>query len=720
MDRRRRRRTCPHRRSDPARPGLQEGFSDPGDHLAMDESHPASAMAHPAPEPAPRWVLPALAGVGGLAAFLYLWNVTISGYGNTYYAMAAQAAAQDWTAFFFGSLDAGNFITLDKPPLSTWVMGLSVRLFGLSSASVLAPQALAGVATVLVVFAAVRRSFGPVGGIVAALVVALTPAAVLIFRYDNPDAILTLLVVLAAYAFVRSLEAGSWRWVLLAAALVGAGFMAKYLQAWMVLPAFAVTYLVAAPGAIGRRLGQLAAAAATVMVTSLWWVAVVDAIPPSARPYIGGSDTNSALDLLLGYNGLGRLLGEAPGGMGRGPGGSPFGGEPGILRLFNEQFDGQVAWLVPFALIALGAGLWLTRRAPRTDARRAGYLLWGAWFLTHALVFSFMSGIVHPYYSVILAPAIGALVGAGIVDLWAWRARSLVGGVVLGAAVATTAILAVVLLARTPDFVPWLGPAVAVSGIVVAVLLALPAGQVPRRLATVAVVLAVLVAVAGPAAYSAATIDRAIAGGDPQVGPASASVGGLPTGFLGGSADGDRPPGDGPYGGGLPPGGFLGGVGAIPGGAGELPGGNDGAGFSRGGAGASPGGAGGDFAVLGSELTDYLIANRGNATWLLAVQSANGASPIQLATGIPVMAMGGFSGGDATPTLEQLQGYVQSGELRFVMPGGRGNVRGPGGAPGSSNESSSIADWVAAACTPVQLGSGSAASGMYDCAGAAD
>ena len=333
-------------------------------------------------EPSPRWVMPALVGVGGLAAFLYLWNVTVSGYGNTYYAMAAQAAAQDWAAFLFGSLDAGNFITLDKPPLSTWVMGLAVRLFGLGPASVLVPQALAGVATVLVVFAVARRSFGPLAGVIAALVTALTPAAVLIFRYDNPDAILTLLLVLSAYALVRSLEAGSWRWVLLAAALVGAGFMAKYLQAWMVLPAFAATYLVAAPGGVGRRLAQLAAAAATVATTSLWWVALVDAIPASARPYIGGSETNSALDLLLGYNGLGRLFGEGPGGFGRGPGGSPFGGEPGVLRLLNEQFDGQVAWLLPFALVALVAGLWLTRRAVRTDARRAGYLLWGLWLLT--------------------------------------------------------------------------------------------------------------------------------------------------------------------------------------------------------------------------------------------------------------------------------------------------------------------------------------------------
>ena len=630
-------------------------------------------------------MLPALLGVGAIAAILYLWNLAISGYGNTYYAMAAQAASQDWVAFFFGSLDAGNFISLDKPPLSTWIMGLSVRLFGLSSLSVLMPQAIAGVATVLIVFAAVRRSFGPAAGIVAALVTALTPAAVIIFRYDNPDAILTLLLVLAAYALVRSLEAGSWRWVVLSAALVGAGFLAKYLEAWMVLPAFTITYLVAAPGGVGRRLGQLVVAGVTVLVTSLWWVAIVEAIPASARPYIGGSETNSALELILGYNGLGRLLGQGPGGAGGGPGGSPFGGEPGLFRLFNDQFDGHVAWLIPFALIAFGTGLWLLRRPPRTDRRRAGYLLWGLWLLTGALLFSFMSGIVHPYYSVVLAPAIGALVGAGIVDLWAWRSRSVAGGVVLGTAVVVTALLAAVLLARTPDFVPWLGPGVAVAGVVTGVLLALPAGRVEPRLDLAAVGLAVAVTLAGPASYALATMDRSIAGGDPQVGPATVrgGLGGLPQG-MGGLAVG--PPGGGsPF----PPGGRP----------------------------------GGGVDSLGSKLVDYLVANRGDATWLAAVPSAHLAGPIQLQAGFPVLAMGGFSGSDPTPTVEQLQAYVRSGELRFVLTGGERGGAVPGGP---AQTQASISRWVAQACTPVQLegtdrgGLSLIGATLHDCAGAAD
>ncbi len=658
-----------------------------------------SPPAETAPAAAgPRWVLPALLGVAGLAAFLYLWNLTVSGWANTYYAMAAQAAAQDWAAFFFGSLDAGNFITLDKPPLSTWVMGLSVRIFGLSSASVLLPQALAGVATVLVLFAAARRSFGPAAGIVVALVTALTPAAVLMFRYDNPDAILTLVLVVAAYALVRSLEAGSWRWVLLAAALVGAGFLAKYLQAWMVLPAFAIVYLVAAPGGLGRRLAQLVVAAATVFGTSLWWVVVVEAIPAASRPFIGGSQANSALDLLLGFDGLGRIFGDRPGGAGGGPGGIPgggipggglsggpagpsFGGEPGLLRLFNDQFGGQIAWLLPLALIALGAGLWLTRRAARTDGRRAGYLLWGLWLLTHVLVFSLMSGILHPYYSVILAPAIGALVGAGVVDLWAWRSRSVVGGLALGTAVAITGLLAAVLLARTPEFVPWLGPGVAVGGCALGVLLALPAGRVPALPATATLGLVVVVALAGPVSYALATMERAIASGDPQVGPATAS---------------DRLPGR-PDGAGGPPGGFPGGgVGGMP-----------------------RGGPGDAVGPLGPDLIDYLVANRGAATWIVAVPSANLAGPIQLEAGAPVMAMGGFSGGDPAPTLEQLKGFVRSGELRFVMPdGARGGFGGPGGSGGTT----AVSSWVAEACSPVSLGGASAgvSAGLYDCAGATD
>jgi 4-amino-4-deoxy-L-arabinose transferase-like glycosyltransferase len=387
------------------------------------------------------WIAVATLGILALAAVGYIVNLTVNGYANTYYSAAAVAGSQSWSAWFFGSIDAGNFVTVDKPPLGTMLLGLSVRIFGLSSWSILLPQALAGVATVGVLMAAVRRSFGSVEAIIAGLVAALTPAAVLIFRYDNPDALLTLLLVVAAYALVRALEAGRLRWVVLAASLVGLGFLTKYLQAYLVLPAFALTWAIAAPGSVRRRIAGLAVALATVIVASGWWVAIVELIPAASRPYIGGSTDNSVIGLVFGYDGLGRIFGQGAGVLGGGGGGG-FSGVPGILRLFNAEFGGQISWLLPLAIGATGLGLWIRRRAPRTDARRAGYLLWGGWLAVHLIVFSFMSGIIHSYYAVILAPAVGALVGAGIMEDWRLRSRTAWGGIVLDAAIVGSAVWA--------------------------------------------------------------------------------------------------------------------------------------------------------------------------------------------------------------------------------------------------------------------------------------
>jgi 4-amino-4-deoxy-L-arabinose transferase-like glycosyltransferase len=340
-------------------------------------------------------------------------------------------------------------------------------------------------------------------------------------------------------------------------------------------------------------------------------------------------------------------------------------------------------------------------------------------------VFSFMSGIVHPYYTVVLAPAIGALTGAGVVDLWAWRGRSAAGGLVLGAAVAVTGIVAAALLGRTPDFVPWLGPAVAVGSIAAGVVLAVPAprvttasaaGRAAAALGAAALAAGIGLALAGPAAYDLATMERALAGGDPQPGPASAagswagrSGGAGPgPGILPGGVPGDVP-GDRPAAGGPPAPGAGGSDGALPG---------------QGGPGGSRRPGVGDGGTLDDGVLAYLVANRGEATWLVAVPSAYVAGPIQLETGIPVMAMGGFSGSDPVPALDQLRAAVRSGALRFVMPGGDGRP-GPGGARGSSDASTAIAAWVTDACVPVAVGGatgapGAAAAAVYDCAGAAD
>jgi 4-amino-4-deoxy-L-arabinose transferase-like glycosyltransferase len=633
------------------------------------------------------WVRPALAGVLVLAAVLYLWNLTVSGYANTYYSAAALAASQSWSAWFFGSFDANNFITVDKPPLGTMLMGLSVRLLGLSSWSVLLPQALAGVATVGVLFVAVKHSFGPAAATIAAVVMALTPAAVLIFRFNNPDALLTLLLVLSAWALLRSLENGSYRWMALAAACVGLGFLTKYLQAYLVLPGYALVFGFSANTTLRRRIVGLGVALAAVLVTSGWWVAIVEMLPAGSKPFIGGSTTGSPLDLIFGYDGLGRIFGGSGPGGGAGGGGG-FSGEVGPLRLFNSEMFGEIAWFIPLSILSLVVGLYRRRWAARTDRALAGYLMWGSWLVVTAIVFSYMSGVIHSYYAVALAPAIAALVGAGIVELWGSHVRVWLGGVAVAIACLGTTWFGATLLDRTPTFAVGLGPvAIVVAASALAVLAAasfprLASRPAIKRVALAAAGVGVLATLLAPAAYALDTTGAAYGGGDPHPGPGTATGFGSPGG--------------------------LGGLGPIGG-----LGGNAGAGASGQIAGGLPGDGGG----LGgnssdSALLSYLVTNRGSASWIVAANSAQEAGSIELATGLPVMAMGGFTGSDPAPTLDQLKSYIASGKLRFVLAsGGIG-----GGGFGGGADSSSRTTWVTSTCKAVNYG-GSAS--LYDCASAA-
>src|SRR5215218_1661229 len=273
----------------------------------------------------PPWARPALPGLLLLTAVLYLWDLSASGWDNSFYAAAAQAGSRSWEAFFFGSSDAANAITVDKPPASLWVVALSVRLFGLSSWSILAPQALMGVATVGVLYVSVKRYAGVAAGLLAGLVLALTPVAALMFRFDNPDALLALLMTVGAWMTLRACEQGRARWILGVGAIVGLAFLTKQLQALLVAPAYGLTYLVAAPKSLGRRLVDLVGALVAMVVTAGWWVAVVELVPATMRPYVGGSQTNSILELTLGYNGLGRLTGNEVGSVGGGGGGGNWG-----------------------------------------------------------------------------------------------------------------------------------------------------------------------------------------------------------------------------------------------------------------------------------------------------------------------------------------------------------------------------------------------------------
>ncbi|MFF4811642.1 ArnT family glycosyltransferase [Micromonospora chersina] len=677
----------------------------------------------PAPPPAepprrdPRWTRPALLGLLLATALLYLWGLGASGWGNAFYSAAVQAGSESWKAFFYGSSDAANSITVDKTPASLWLMALSVRVFGLSGWSILVPQALLGVASVGVLYAAVRRWYGPVAGLLAGAVLAVTPVATLMFRFNNPDALLVFLLVAAAYATVRAVETASTRWITLTGALVGLGFLTKMLQAFLVVPVFAGVYLLAAPTGFWRRIRQLLLSGLAVVVAAGWWVAIVELVPARARPYIGGSQHNSILELTLGYNGLGRITGDeegSVGGAGRmgGGGGGPFSGQTGLLRMFDTEVGGQISWLLPAALILLVAGLWLAGRAARTDRTRAGLLLWGGWLLVTGLIFSFMSGIFHAYYTVALAPAVGALVGIGSTLLWRARTTPAVGGppapgrwyrfaatVILAGALAVTAWWSWHLLGRSADWYPWLRTAVLVVGLAAAALLVL-ADRLPRRVAPVLLALGAAAALAGPVAYSLQTAATAHTGAIPSAGPFV--QGAFGPGGRGGFPGGGRMPGGMEFPGGQFPG-FPGGQSpGFPGGGTGFPGGPNGAGQNGASApgggspqfpgGRSPGGGMGgllDAREPSAELKALLEADADDYTWVAATVGSNNASGYQLATREPVMPIGGFNGSDPSPTLAPFQRYATEGRIHYFIGGG-GFL-----ANGGSNASAEIAGWVA-------------------------
>ncbi|WP_242614326.1 ArnT family glycosyltransferase, partial [Actinomadura roseirufa] len=409
----------------------------------------------------PPWARSALLTLLAATGVLYAWGLGSSGWANAFYSAAVQAGATSWKAFFFGSSDAANAITVDKTPGALWPMALAARVFGVNSWSILLPQALMGVATVAVLYAAVRRRFPAWAALLSGTALALTPVAALMFRFNNPDALLVLLLTLGAYGMVRAQEDASTRWLVFAAACVGTGFLAKMLQAFLVVPGFALVYLVTAPTPVRRRLWQLVLAGGALLVAAGWWVAVVALVPASSRPYIGGSQHNSVMELAFGYNGLGRLNGEETGGLGN------LDRDAGWGRMFGPVIGGQVSWLLPAALVLLAAGSWATRRAPRADPARAALALWGGWLLVTAVTFSLMRGIFHEYYTVALAPAVAALVGTGAAVLWE-RRRTRAGAAILAVAVAVTAVWAFVLLGRTPGWYPWLRPVVVVAGLAAA------------------------------------------------------------------------------------------------------------------------------------------------------------------------------------------------------------------------------------------------------------
>jgi 4-amino-4-deoxy-L-arabinose transferase-like glycosyltransferase len=695
---------------------------------------PPSALPAEVVDPegrSPRWARLALLALLVTTAGTYLWNLAASGYGNSFYAAAVEAGSKSWKAMFFGSLDPSNFITVDKPPAALWVMDLSARIFGFNTWSVMVPGVLEGVAAVALLYAAVRRVTNPTAGLVAGAVLAATPVAALMFRFDNPDALLVLLLVGAAYCMTRAIEAAGTKWLLAVGTLLGFAFLTKMMQAFTVVPAFGLAYLIAAPTSLRRRALQLLGSLGALVVAGGWWVAIVSLVPAADRPFIDGSPDNSIWNLIFVYNGFGRLSGSGTGG------GSNFSGTAGVFRLFNDAMGGQASWLLPAALVGLVAVLVARRRAPRTDKVRAAAIIWGGWLLVTGAVFSYGKGVIHTYYTVALAPAIAALVAIGAHQLWKERER-IWARVVAAGAVLLTAGWAWALLDRTPSWNPALRWLVVLTGVVGAALL-LGAPAVLRRGRYAGIAIAAFVGVAcltGPVAYAADTIGTAHTGSIPTAGPASAQgLGGAGSpgggaGLRGGGTAGGRPTGGSTTGRPASGSGFPGGTApkAGKGGASGLPsstrssgsgatesarsaagdratgtnaaGGrsSEATGSSRTQGGMTPGaGGGGGGATTSAALVRALESDASHYKWVAAVEGSQSAASIELATsGDPVMAIGGFNGEGGNLSLSAFKAYVAKGEIHYYIAGSSGG--------GGGRSSSAITDWVASHFTAKTIG----------------
>jgi 4-amino-4-deoxy-L-arabinose transferase-like glycosyltransferase len=610
-----------------------------------------------------RWSLTALL-IG--SAVLYMWDLGAQGWANAFYSAAAQAGSQSWKAFLFGSSDAANSITVDKPPMSLWPMALSVRAFGLNPWSILVPQALAGVATVALVWDTVRRRFGEVAALIAGLVFALTPVAVAIFRHNNPDALLVLFLAAALWAALRAVDDGRTRWLVLCGALIGGGYLTKQLVVVLMLPALFVPYLVAGPPIWMRRVWQVALAVVVALLTGGWWVAVVQLWPVADRPWIGGSQHNSELELTFGYNGLGRISGHEVGGVGMPSGSSAtlaHGSDgPGFGRLLQEEQIGQIGWLLPTAAVFLIALLLWHWRSPRRDAARASILGWGLWLLAAAAVLSFMNGIFHAYYTVILGPPVAALVGIGAVVCWDRRVESWAQAT-MAAAGAVTAVTGYAVLQNFPRYHPWL-PWVLLAA-VVALLVWLVRVDAPwtRRPGVHGMVLATALALAfgGPLAYAVTTVTHPMSGALPSAGPPT-SV----TAALTATAEYKRAE-----------------TGAPP--------------IEQGGCSLLKAG------TPGADVVDRLEADADRFTWVGATVGSSCAAGYQLATQKSVMPLGGFNGSDPAPTRKRFEQLVAARQIHYfiAMTGDHRTDYRPGE---HLLQSGLIQQWVEMHFAPVVLG----------------
>ncbi|MGW5122475.1 ArnT family glycosyltransferase [Streptomyces sp. NPDC004069] len=686
-----------------------------------------------APADQPAYARPALLVITVLAAVLYAWGINHSQY-HTFYANAVRSMTESWKAFFYGSFDPGNSITLDKLPGFLWPQALSARIFGFHPWALVLPQVIEGVASLLVLYRLVRRWARVEAALIAATAFLLTPVAVGLFRTAVEDPAFTLCVLLAAEATQRAALDGRLGPLLLAGVWVGLGFQAKMLEAWAVLPALALVHLLSAPIALRRRLAHLGLSAVVMAAVSMSWMLAVTLTPAKDRPYVDGTTNNSAFSMVVGYNFLNRFSslginaastgsvsatrnggghhgGGGHGGLadresgtvtqasetagtsearqdGSGGRGGWGGDQNGWSKMFGTSLASQTGWLYPIAAVAVACGVLWRRGRPRTDRVRAGFLLWGTWLATYFLVFSAGSVDGHTYYMGVIAVPLAALTGGGVTLMWrAYRA----GGPrawALPGAVAATAAWSAYLAGRFPSFLPWLAPAVGLLGLGAVVLLVLGRrhrGAPGGRLALAGLAASLAALLFAPSAWAVQVFNPAYgSSGMGAVGPSGKHRGHRSVTSAGGRT-GQRP---------LTGAGSPGQTRGAPG----APGGTGGFRVRRG---------DGRLTATQRELLRYTTAHQGSATYVFATTRWNGASPYVLATGAHVLPLGGYSGRVPFPTEAQFRHLVASGKLRYVLLGGGGRGMGAlfgnrtGTGNGTATGATQITAWVRSACTPV-------------------
>jgi 4-amino-4-deoxy-L-arabinose transferase-like glycosyltransferase len=652
-----------------------------------------------------------------LAGWLRLGNLESIGYGNHYYTATVESMLKSWHNFFFVSAEPGGAVSVDKPPVGFWIQAVFAWFLGVNGLAVVLPEIIAGLASVVLVFHLVRRTFGTAAGLLAGLALAITPVVGATDRNNTIDSLLILTLLLAAWAWIKARGTSRMRFLLLGAALVGIGFNIKMLQAFLPLPAFFGLYLLGAREKFGRKIFKLFLAGLLLLVISLSWVTIVDLVPASERPYVGSSSDNSEWTLAIGYNGLSRLFGMGRNGGGAvtrpaanaipnpvrpnrqapaagdnptqfnppvGPGNAPPAGlnrpggagmntlgQPGILRLITGSLSKETSWLLPPALFGLLA-LVLGKFSWPLNARCQAAILWGGWLLTAGIFFS-VASFFHEYYLAMLGAPMAALAGIGMIELWQWlQKKGWLGMAALAILAGMTLALQFIIAGNYLSVIswqPWVW-ALAALGIIAAFLAALLKNSTLLKIGFCLLLAAMLVT---PLVWSVFTM---------QYSSVNQS---LPAAFNGSMRGLEN----------------------------------------RGGL------------QINQPLLNYLQVNTQGIEYLMAVPSSMQGADYVLATGRPVLYMGGFNGSDAVVSAADLQFLVDNDRLRYIylspaagnaqsqneiyrwvvnscknvsgfetQTANMGNPDGTGGAPGGMGPSGG----------PGMVGRGFTQIALYDCA----